>query len=55
MNRTLEKDVLEVCAGPSLTRGPYPARDFSNLPGRQMKGDFSNGPGPARTQTWKDL
>ena len=51
MNRILQKVVVEVCTGPSLTQGPYPtrpgsARDFSV--GHQMKGDFSNGLGRAR-------
>ena len=39
---------LEVCTGPGLARGSYPARqmrdDFSNGPGRQMRDDFFNGP-----------
>ena len=38
---------LEVCTGPDLARGPYPARqmggDYSNGPDRHMRGDFSNG------------
>ena len=44
-----EQDLTKGCGRglhrPSLTRGPYPASDFSNGQGRQMKGDFPNGPG----------
>ena len=37
---------VEVCTGPGLTQGLYPARPA----GRQMGGDFSNG--PARVGKW---
>ena len=50
-NKIICDSVLEVCKGPGLARGSYPARqmrdDFSNGPGRLMRGDFSNEPGQA--------
>ena len=43
MNWILQKVMVEVCTGPSLTRGPRTRPG----PGRQIKVDFSNGTGRA--------
>ena len=47
---------LEVCTGPGLAWGPYPARqirgDFSIGPGRQMRDDFPMGRAGTTHEGW---
>ena len=53
MNWILQKVVVEVCTGSSITLGPYLVRDFSNGPGRagKCKAIFPTG----RADKWKAI